>query len=124
MAKDQKPADDWEAIGKQAVQQTMEQARGAMERYFDFIQKTMSLHAWRGSDFGEKLKGYSEANVAAAQEFAQEMSKAKTFDDVIHVQTEFMRKQMDAFAQQTKELGETFTKAADDAMKISDNKSA
>ena len=42
MAKDTKPLEDLNANAKQVVEQTMEQTRGALDNYFNFIQKTMS----------------------------------------------------------------------------------
>lgn len=124
MAEPRKPIDDLDQVAKQAVERTMEQARGAMEKYFDFLQKTMSLHAWRGSDLGEKLRSYTEQNIAAAQDYVQKLSHAKDFSDVMRIQTEFIQTQMSAFGEQTKSLGEASTKAIGDAMKMPGDKSS
>ena len=42
MAKDQKPVEDLNAQAKQAVAQTQEQALGAADTYFDFLNKSVS----------------------------------------------------------------------------------
>ena len=118
MAEDRRPIDDLDVVARHAVEQTMEQARGAMEKYFDFLQKTMSLDAWRGSDFGEKLKSYTEQNIAAAHQYVQKLTQAKGFSDVMRIQTEFMQTQLNAFGEQAKGLGEASTKAAADVMKM------
>ena len=44
-------------------------------------------------------------------------AKAKNFQDVVKIQTEFMETQMNSFNEQAKILGEIYTNAAQDAMK-------
>ena len=68
MAKDTKPLQDLNANAKQVVEQTMEQMQGAVDNYFNFIQKTMSSYPLGGTEFGEKLKSYAEKNIAATNE--------------------------------------------------------
>jgi hypothetical protein len=46
----------------------------------------------------------------------QKLSQAKSFEEVVKLQTEFMGTQMNSFNQQAKVLSETYTKAAEDAM--------
>jgi hypothetical protein len=50
---------------KQAVEETKGQALGAADTYFDFLNKTISSFPSGGTEFGEKLKGFAEKNVAA-----------------------------------------------------------
>jgi hypothetical protein len=54
MAKDQKPADQMDALSKQA----MAQAHEALDTYFDFLKKTVSSFPSGGTDLGEKLNPY------------------------------------------------------------------
>ena len=63
------------------------------------------------------LKNYTEKNIAAAQEYLNKLSRAKNFQDVIRIQTEYMQMQFNAFSEQTKGLSDTFTKAATGAVK-------
>jgi hypothetical protein len=49
----------------------------------------------------------------------QKLSRAKNFEDVVKIQTEFMQMQMNSFNEQAKILGEIYTKAAEDAVKRS-----
>jgi phasin len=97
--------------------QSVEQARGAMTNYFQFIQKSMSASPWAGTDQTQTLRNYAERNVAAAFEFADKLIHAKDFQELMRIQTEFVQKQLQALGEQTKELGETATKAAADAFK-------
>jgi hypothetical protein len=63
------------------------------------------------------MKSYTEKNMSAAQQYIQKLSQAKDFQDIIRIQTEFMQTQFQALGEQTKSLGEAFTKAATEAMK-------
>jgi len=51
-------------------------------------------------------------NIAATHEFIKQLSQAKDFQDMVRIQTEFMQTLLKAFQEQTKNLGEAFTKAA------------
>jgi len=116
MAKDAKPLEELKTSAKQALEQTMEQTRGAVDNYFNFIRKTMSSYPLGGTELGEKLRIYAEKNIAAANEYVRKLSEPKDFQEIIRIQTEFMQMQFNAFGEQTKSLGEAFTKAATDAV--------
>ena len=49
---------------------------------------------------------------------ADQLSQAKDFQDVLRIQTEFMRTQMQAFAEQATSLAESFTKTAASEIKM------
>jgi hypothetical protein len=102
----------------QAVEETKGQALGAADTYFDFLNKTISSFPSGGTEFGEKLKGFAEKNVAATREFIKQLSHAKDFQDVLRIQTEFMQTQMRAFAEQATSLAEAFTKTAASEVKM------
>ena len=59
----------------------------------------------------EKLKSHAEQNIAAALEFIQQLGEAKTFQDVVQIQTEFMQTQLQSFGEQAKEFSEIYAKA-------------
>jgi len=119
MAKDAKPLEDWNANAQRALEQTMEHARGVMGQYFNFLKQTLSSYPSGGTELGEELNCYAEKNIAAAQEYVDKLSHAKDLQDVVRIQTEFMQMQFNAFGEQTKSLGEAFTKAATGAVKAS-----
>ena len=123
MAKDANPSEELSANAKQVAGQTMEQMQGAVDNYFNFIQKTMSSYPLGGTEFGEKLKSYAEKNLAAANEYVHKLSQAKDLQEIIRIQTEFMQAQFNAFGEQTRGLGEIFTKAAAEAVKTPFQKS-
>ncbi len=116
MAKDSKPLDDMKENAARAIEQTMTQTRGAVDTYFDFVQKAMSSYPSGGNEFGETLKNYTEKNIAATHQFIQNLSQAKDLQDIFRIQTDFMQAQLSALAEQAKGLGEAFTKAATGAV--------
>lgn len=120
MPNDKEPFEDLSAIAAQ----TMEKTRGAMDNYFNFLQKTMSSYPWGGSELAGKLKGFAEQNIAASHEYVRKLSQAKNLQDVIQIQTEFMQTQLSSFAEQAQKLGEVYVKAATGAMKTTANKSS
>jgi hypothetical protein len=117
VADDSKSLEDLKANVQQALEKTAEQTRGALNSYFDFIQRAISSHPAGGSDLGEKLKTYTDKNISAAHELAHKLSQAKDLQDVVRIQTEFMQMQLNAFGEQAKSLGEEFTKIATGVMK-------
>lgn len=111
MANQQNPMGDFGAM----AEQTLEQARRAIDEYFSFLLKTISSYPTGGTEFGEKVKNYAESNLAATHEFVKRVVQTKDVQDLARLQTEFMKDQFQKFGQQTQSLGEAFTKAATDA---------
>jgi hypothetical protein len=107
MAKERTKGEELSAIGKQ----TMAHAYSAMDYYFDHLKKTVASVPSGGTEFGEKVKAYAEKNVAATQEFVRDLSYARDLQDMVQIQMEFMRAQLEAFGEQAKGLGEAYIKA-------------
>jgi phasin len=103
---------------EQYVQAT-ERTKHAMENYLSWVQNAMSASPWVNNDLNKKLLSYTTENVTAAVEHVQKLSQAKSLDDVVKIQTEFMSKQLNSFNEQTKAIAEICTKAAQDATKRS-----
>jgi hypothetical protein len=63
--------------------------------------------------------GYAEKNVSAAFDLAQRLVHAKDVQEVVHIQTEFVKSQVSALQEQMTEFGTTVQatarKAADSA---------
>jgi hypothetical protein len=108
MAKEKSEGDEFSAIGKQ----TMARAYSAMDYYFDHLKKTVASAPSGGTEFGEKIKACAEQNISATQEVVRELSYAKDIQDMLRIQMEFMRSQMEAFSGQAKDLSEAYVKAA------------
>ena len=61
----------------------------------------------------------AERNVANSFDFAQKIVRAKDVQEVMRLQTEFVKAQMEALSEQARELGTAATKAATDQAKSS-----
>ena len=112
MTKENTQGDELSAIGKQ----TMAHAYSAMDYYFDHLKKTVASAPTGGTEFGEKVKACAEQNISATQEFVRDLSYAKDIQDMLRIQMEFMRLQLEAFGEQAKNLSEAYIKAASGQM--------
>src|SRR5215831_6226820 len=93
------------------MQQDFVKSRKAMESEMDLFLKDMKASAWfASSDLSKQMQGYMEKNLVAASDFTQKLSQAKDFSEFLRIQSEFVGSQWKAFAEQTKELGQTMTK--------------
>lgn len=66
-------------------------------------------------DVTDKAMTFAEQNVASSFEFAQQLVRAKDIQDVLKLQADYIKQQMQVFSEQAKELGESTTKAAKEA---------
>jgi hypothetical protein len=117
MVIDPSPLQNINVETKQAIQQTVKQTQGAMDNYFDLLQQTMSATPWGKTDFGEKLKSFTEQNIAGVHHHVQKLSQARDFQDIITIQTEYMQAQLSLFTNQARQLGEAYMKTAAGAFK-------
>jgi len=101
-------SDESNAVGKP----TMARAYSAMDYYFDHLKESVASAPSGGTEIGEKVKAYAEQNISATQEYVRELTYAKDIQDILRIQMKFVRSQLDAFGEQTKELGEAYIKAA------------
>jgi hypothetical protein len=70
----------------------------------------MSAAPWGNTDLNKKLLDYTEENTAAALEFVQKLTRAKNWEEVARIQTEFMSTQMNSLNEQAKNIGDVYTK--------------
>jgi hypothetical protein len=117
MAKDKEPLEAFTATAAQTAEQMTKQTQETMENYFGWLQRTMSTFPWSNTNLNRILLSNATQNMTATFAFVQKLSKAKNFEEVVKIQTEFMEAQMNSFNEQSKVLSETLTKAAEDAMK-------
>ena len=97
------------------AEQAMEQARSAADIYFEYVKQAISATPLGGNEFAEPLKECAQKNITATQEFLKQLSQAKNFQDVVHVQSDYMQFSMKAFGEQS--LGEAYKAAVDMAKK-------
>jgi len=89
-----------------------EEARKAMNKYFDFLQKTVSSYPLGDTELGGKAKDCAEKNITMARDYMHKLSRAKDFLEAVPIHTEFMQSQLGFMGEQIKSLGEIYTKAA------------
>jgi phasin len=109
---------------RQFAEQSVEQAKKAVDGFMTAAQKTAAAMETQAAtaqsgakDVGQKAMAFAEQNIANSFEFAQKLVRAKDVQEVMALQVEFMKAQMQAMSAQAKELGSTATKAAMDSAK-------
>ena len=85
----------------------IEQARGAMTNYFQFLEKSMSASPLGATDQAKTFRSYVERNVAASFEFSDKLLHAGDFQDILRIQTEFFQTQLRTLTAQSNSLGDT-----------------
>ena len=85
-------------------------AAGSLEGSTDVVQTG-------ARDIGRKALSYAEQNVAAALEFATRLVSARDPQEILALQSEFIRSQLQTFGEQAKDIGSTATKIASDVAK-------
>jgi len=88
------------------MSKNLEQARGAMNNYLQFIEKSLSVSPMGTSTQANALKGYVERNVQATFDFSEQLLHAKDFQDVVRIQTEFLQTQFRVLTDQAKDVVE------------------
>lgn len=68
-------------------------------------------------DIGRKAMTYAEQNVSAALDFAARLVSARDPQEILALQSEFIRSQLQSFGEQAKDIGATATKVASDVTK-------
>jgi hypothetical protein len=94
-----------------------ERTQGAIANYFGWLQNAMQASPWGNTDLNKKLMSYATETFTAPLSFAQKLSQAKNLEDVVKIQTEFVRAQTDSFNEHAKEIGEIYTNVATAATK-------
>ncbi len=103
------------------AEQSMEQARKAFDSFVVTAQQAMSDLEGRAQaartgamDVGGRAMTFAERNMAASFEFAQKLVQAKSAEEVLRLQTDYVKTQIQALNEQTKELAEATAKVAKD----------
>jgi len=116
---DKEPFESLTTTAAQSVDQITNQTQGAMENYFGWLQTTTSALPWSNTNLNRILLSNATQNVTATFAFMHKLSQAKSFQEVVKIQTEFMNAQLSSLNDQAKVIGEIYTKAAQDATKRS-----
>ena len=103
---------------------SVEQARQAFEGFISAAQRAMTAFegqaesARQGAkDVTEKAMTFAERNITGSFDFAQRLVQAKDVEEMLKLQANYIKTQMQVLADQAKELGESTSKVARDAAK-------
>ena len=109
---------------RQTAERSVEQARKAFDGFIAAARQAINTFEGQAAavqtgakDVGKTAVAFAEQNVASSFEFAQKLARAKDIEEIMRLQAEFVKTQIQALSDQAKELGETATKAATDATK-------
>jgi len=104
---------------RQVAEKSLEDARKAFDGFIAAAQKAAAeideqatLAQAGAKDVGKKAMAFAEQNVATSFEFAQKLARAKSVEEMMRLQAEFVKMQMPVLSDQAKELGEAATTAA------------
>src|ERR1700686_2576353 len=103
---------DWNITLDQFAEQVREEVRKTVDKYFDFLQKTVSSYPLGDTELGGKAKNCAEKNITIARDYMHKLTQAKNFLEAVPIHTEFVQSQLGSFGEQVKSLGEIYTKAA------------
>jgi phasin len=100
------------------AEKSVEQARkafegfaGAAHKAIGSVETTTSTFQTGAKDVSVKALGYAEANVNAAFDLARKLLHAKDPQEVLALQTEYVKSQVESIQAQAKELGAALQKA-------------
>jgi phasin len=106
------------------TEQSVAQARRAFDGFMAAAQQAaaniegQAETARKGAQaVSQKAVAFAEKNVAASFDYAQKLVGAKDAEEVMRLHAEYVQAQMQALAEQAKELGQTATRAAAEAAK-------
>ena len=104
------------------AERSVEQARQAFDGFISAAHHAMSAFegqaetARKGArDVTEKAMTFAERNMTSAFAFAHDLVRARDLQEVLRLQADYIRHQMEALTEQARELGESTSKAAKDA---------
>jgi phasin len=101
------------------AEQSMEQAKRAFDGFVTAAQGALSQFEGQAAaaqagakDMQQKAVGFAESNVAASFEFAQKLLRAKDSEEIMKLHADYVKTQLQALAEQAKDLGQSAAKAA------------
>jgi hypothetical protein len=103
---------------RSVMTKNLEQAHGAIANYFQFVEKSISDSPLGTTDQTKTFRSCVEQSVAASFGLSDKLLRAKDFQDVLRIQTEFFQTQLKALTEQSKDLCGTTTEAASEVTRV------
>ncbi|POF34604.1 phasin [Roseibium marinum] len=114
---------------REFADKSVDQARKAFDDFMGATQKAVSnvedsasVVQAGATDVNKKALTYAEEHVDAAFKFAQQLVKANNLEDMMKLQQDYLRSQMENLGEQAREFSNSATKAVQDAAKASQKK--
>lgn len=122
MARDPMSAFEIPTEMRKMAEQSVEQARKAFDGFISAANTAVSDLEGRASvasagakDVGAKAMSFAQRNIAASFEFAQQLVRARDMEEIMRIQSDYVKAQMQALSDQAKELRDAAGKAASEA---------
>ena len=103
---------------RKLAEQNLEQAKKTFEELMNATHRAVSSFGGHAStaqstalELQRKLVGYSERNVAASLEYAQNLLRAKDASELMKLHSEYLKDQMQALTEQARDLTQHAGKA-------------
>ena len=104
---------------RQFAEQSVEQAKKAVDGFLTAAQKTATTLETQANtaqsgakDVREKVMSFAEENINNSFAFAQRLVRAKDIQEVMALQQEFLKQQMQQMQSQAKDLGASAVQGA------------
>ena len=101
---------------RQAAENTLSQARQAVDQYmreatrlYGAVEASAEAAQSGAREINRKALGFAETNVQATFDFAQRLVRAKDPKEIVQLQQEFLKRQVEQMNSHIKELGEQAT---------------
>jgi phasin len=121
MAKDPMSSFEIPAEMRRLAETSVAQAKQAFDGFISAAQQAVSrvesqtaVAQAGATDMSRKAMAFASQNMAASFAFAQRLAQARDVEEVMRLQADFLRSQMQTYAQQAQELGASFTQTASD----------
>lgn len=114
MAENKTPAD----LARSMMTKNLEQAHEAIAGYFQLVEKSISASPLGATNQTKTFRNYVEQSVAASFGLSDKLLRAKDFQDVVRIQTEFFQTQLSALTEKSKDLSGTTTNAVSGVTRV------
>lgn len=111
---------------REMATRSVEQAKDAYGRFVDatrqsqeMVSKSSEVFVDGAKEVNEKVLGFAEANAKASFDFASRIAQARDMKEILEIQTQFARNQMETYTQQAQELARIVATSAQKAQPTS-----
>ena len=101
---------------REFAENSVDQAEKAISSFMESASKSVAMVPGPMTDVAKQTLAITEANLKASFEHARNLMKAKDIDEVMKLQSEFMRKQFGTVTEQFQRMTGGTASAANDAL--------